>query len=68
MSSHRFAVGQNVWLTTRFPPTHSGSYEVVRLMPSDDGTIAYRIKNDAERFLRVAQEYELSDYGSPPDQ
>jgi hypothetical protein len=69
MSNHRFAVGQNVRLrTARFPRAHSGSYEVVRLMPSDDGTIAYRIKNDAEQFVRAAQEYELSDYGSPLDQ
>jgi hypothetical protein len=68
MSNHRFAVGQNVRLrTARFPRTPTGSYEVVRLMPSDDGTFAYRIKNDDEQFVRVAQEYELSDYGSPLD-
>jgi hypothetical protein len=59
--SHKFRVGQAV-LYTSSPisrPGASGSYKVVRLLPSDGEDYQYRIKNPGEAFERVAKESQL---------
>jgi hypothetical protein len=58
---HRFRVGQTV-LYTSSPisrPGASGTYEVVKLLPSDGDDYQYRIKNAGEAFERVAKESQL---------
>jgi len=61
LRSHKFRVGQTVFYTnspiTR--PGASGSYQVVRLLPSDGDDYQYRIKNPGEAFERVAKESQL---------
>jgi len=63
MSEHRFCVGQNVRLITRFPRVAPGRYEIVKVMPFDGTCFEYRIKSIDEQFIRVAKEHELSDDG-----
>jgi len=63
MSEHRFCVGQNVRLITRYPRLSAGRYEIEKLMPFDGSCFEYRIKSIDEQFSRVAKEHELSDEG-----
>lgn len=61
LRAHRFRVGQTV-LYTSSPitrPGASGTYKVVRLLPSDGEDYQYRIKNSGEAFERVAKESQL---------
>jgi hypothetical protein len=61
LRSHKFRVGQTV-LYTSSPitrPGASGSYKVVKLLPSDGDDYQYRIKNSGEAFERVAKESQL---------
>lgn len=61
LKSHRFQVGQTVLFisgaTSR--PAASGSYKVIRLLPSDGDDYQYRIKHPSEAFERVAKESQL---------
>jgi hypothetical protein len=59
--THRFQVGQTVFYTSSpiSRPGASGSYKVVRLLPSDGDDYQYRIKNPGEAFERVAKESQL---------
>lgn len=59
--SHRFRVGQTVFFTSSpiSRPGATGSYQVVRLLPSDGDDYQYRIKNPGEAFERVAKESQL---------
>src|ERR1700726_4496821 len=58
LRSHKYRVGQTVFYTSSpiSRPGASGSYQVVRLLPSDGDDYQYRIKNPGEAFERVAQE------------
>jgi hypothetical protein len=61
LRAHKYRVGQTV-LYTSSPisrPGASGSYKVVRLLPSDGDDYQYRIKNPGEAFERVAKESQL---------
>jgi hypothetical protein len=61
LRTHKYRVGQTV-LYTSSPisrPGASGSYQVVRLLPSDGDDYQYRIKNPGEAFERVAKESQL---------
>jgi hypothetical protein len=61
LRTHKFRVGQTV-LYTSSPisrPGASGSYKVVKLLPSDGDDYQYRIKNSDEAFERVAKESQL---------
>ncbi len=59
--SHKFHVGQAVYFTagTMSRPGASGSYKVVKLLPSDGDEHQYRIKSADEAFERVAKESQL---------
>jgi len=61
LRTHRFRVGQTVFYTSSpiSRPGASGSYKVVRLLPSDGDDYQYRIKNPGEAFERVAKESQL---------
>ena len=59
--AHKYQVGQNV-LYTSSPisrPGASGTYQVVKLLPSDGDDFQYRIKHTGEAFERVAKESQL---------
>jgi hypothetical protein len=59
--AHKFQVGQTVFYTSSpiSRPGASGSYKVVRLLPSDGDDYQYRIKHAGEAFERVAKESQL---------
>jgi hypothetical protein len=61
LRTHKFQVGQTVFYTSSpiSRPGASGSYEVVKLLPSDGEDYQYRIKNPGEAFERVAKESQL---------
>jgi hypothetical protein len=61
LRTHKFHVGQTVFYTSSpiTRPSASGSYKVVRLLPSDGEDYQYRIKNPGEAFERVAKESQL---------
>lgn len=61
LQSHKFQVGQTVFYTSSpiSRPGASGSYKVVRLLPSDGDDYQYRIKHAGEAFERVAKESQL---------
>ena len=61
LQTHKFQVGQTVFYTSSpiSRPGASGSYKVVRLLPSDGEDYQYRIKNPGEAFERVAKESQL---------
>ena len=59
--SHKYQVGQAVYYTS---PTFgraaaTGSYTVVKLLPSEGDDYQYRIKSSGEAFERVAKESQL---------
>ncbi len=61
LRTHKFHVGQTVFYTSSpiTRPGATGSYKVVRLLPSDGEDYQYRIKNPGEAFERVAKESQL---------
>jgi hypothetical protein len=61
MRAHKYRVGESVYYTS---PTFgraaaSGSYTVVKLLPSEGDDYQYRIKSSGEAFERVAKESQL---------
>jgi hypothetical protein len=58
---HKFHVGQAVYFTagTMGRPGASGSYKIVKLLPTDGDEHQYRIKSPGEAFERVAKESQL---------
>lgn len=61
LKTHKFQVGQSVYFTsgTMGRPGASGSYRIVRLLPSEGDDYQYRIKSAGEAFERVAKESQL---------
>ena len=60
---HKFTVGETVYFTASnvARPAASGTYEVIRLLPTDGDDCQYRIKSSTEAFERVAKESQLDD-------
>lgn len=61
MAAHKFSVGQRVFYTGGMVGRSSGNgtYQVVRLLPSDGSDYHYRIKSMGEAYERVAKESQL---------
>ena len=59
---HKFPVGTRVLFTASnvARPAASGSYEVIRLLPTEGDDCQYRIKSSTEAFERVAKESQLA--------
>src|SRR4029453_4923127 len=55
---HKYSVGETVYFTASnvARPAASGTYEVVRLLPTDGDDCQYRIKNSTEAFEGGAKE------------
>jgi len=65
VKAHKFQVGQTVYFTSGpvSRPGASGSYQILKLLPSDGSDYQYRIKSPAEAFERVAKESQLDRAG-----
>lgn len=61
LRSHKYHVGDVVYYTSPSfgRAAASGSYTVVKLLPSEGDDYQYRIKNTEEAFERVAKESQL---------
>lgn len=59
---HKYNVGETVYFTASnvARPAASGTYEVIRLLPTDGDDCQYRIKSSTEAFERVAKESQLA--------
>ena len=59
---HKYSIGEMVYFTASnvARPAASGTYEVIRLLPTDGDDCQYRIKNSTEAFERVAKESQLA--------
>ena len=59
---HKYKVGSSVYFTASnvSRPAASGTYEVVRLLPTEGDDCQYRIKSSSEAFERVAKESQLA--------
>jgi hypothetical protein len=61
LKEHKFQIGQTVYFTSRLlgHMAANGTYQIVRLLPSDGEDYQYRIKSATEAFERVAKESQL---------
>jgi hypothetical protein len=61
VKEHKYRIGQTVLFMSRLigHMSPNGTYEIVRLLPSDGADFQYRIRNPKEAFERVARESQL---------
>ena len=60
MTSHKFKAGQTVAVAPRrYDPRIGGSFEVVRILPTERGNNQYRIRSIVDGHERVVMEGEL---------
>jgi hypothetical protein len=61
LKTHKYSIGQNVrYIAGPFSRIGaSGSFKIVRLLPSEGDEQQYRIKSAGEAFERVAKESQL---------
>jgi hypothetical protein len=59
---HKFPIGASVYFTASnvSRPAATGTYEVIRQLPTEGDDCQYRIKNSTEAFERVAKESQLA--------
>jgi hypothetical protein len=59
---HKFPVGATVTFTASnvSRPAATGTYEIIRQLPTDGEDCQYRIKSSTEAFERVAKESQLA--------
>ena len=59
--THKYRVGETVYFTVSnvARPAAAGTYEVIRLLPTEGDDCQYRIKSSTEAFERVARESQL---------
>jgi hypothetical protein len=59
---HKFPIGTTVYFTANnvSRPAARGTYEVVRLLPTEGDDCRYRIKGSTEAFERVVRESQLA--------
>ena len=71
MTLHKFAIGQVVDFGKMLPTISrpKGPFEIVSVLPVEGGNSpTYRVKSQAELFLRVAKEIDLIAIDLPPSQ
>jgi len=61
IKTHKYQVGETVYFTSPSfgRAAATGSYTVVKLLPSEGDDYQYRIKSTGEAFERVAKESQL---------
>jgi len=59
---HKFPIGTTVYFTASnvSRPAATGTYEIIRLLPTEGDDCQYRIKSSTEAFERVAKESQLA--------
>lgn len=59
---HKFPIGATVYFTASnvSRPAATGTYEIIRQLPTEDDDCQYRIKSSTEAFERVARESQLA--------
>jgi hypothetical protein len=59
---HKFPIGATVYFTASnvSRPAATGTYEVIRQLPTEGDDCQYRIKSSTEAFERVAKESQLA--------
>jgi hypothetical protein len=59
---HKYPVGATVYFTASnvSRPAASGTYQVIRQLPTEGDDCQYRIKSSTEAFERVAKESQLA--------
>jgi hypothetical protein len=59
---HKFPVGATVYFTASnvSRPAATGTYEIIRQLPTEGDDCQYRIKSSIEAFERVAKESQLA--------
>jgi hypothetical protein len=59
---HKYNIGETVYFIASNVaiPAAGGTYEVIRLLPTDGDDCQYRIKSSIEAFERVATESQLN--------
>lgn len=59
---HKFPIGTRVYYTASnvARPAATGTYEIIRLLPTEGDDCQYRIKSSTEAFERVATESQLA--------
>ncbi|MGJ4944667.1 hypothetical protein ACQR1W_29165 [Bradyrhizobium sp. HKCCYLS1011] len=59
---HKFPVGSTVTFTASniSRPAATGTYEIIRQLPTEGDDCQYRIKSSTEAFERVARESQLA--------
>jgi hypothetical protein len=60
MAAHKFKVGQLVTLHSKRHGVWAEPFDVVRLLPHENGNFQYRIKSTRDSHERVAFESELA--------
>jgi len=63
-SAHRFSLGQEVRLTGGFR-TSGNVYVVTAILPPIEGSPQYHIRNEAEKFERMAAQANLEPVSAP---
>jgi len=66
MSSPLYKIGDIVVYRSHMGMNDGGSYEITRLLPSDNPEPSYRLRALGQNYERVAREYELRSAGSGP--
>jgi hypothetical protein len=64
--AHRFSLGQAVRLTGGFR-TSGNVYIVTAILPPNEGSPQYHIRNEAEKFERMATQANLEPLSAPAD-
>jgi hypothetical protein len=63
-TAHKYAVGDRVaFSTAQRVKVVGGGYEVLALLPSEGGSLLYRLKSGLERYERIGAEDELTRWG-----
>jgi hypothetical protein len=61
MAVHKFKAGQTVRIVSRvYGAEARGSFQIVRLLPADNGVNQYRIKSTVDGQERVVTESEVA--------
>jgi hypothetical protein len=60
--NHKYPIGATVYYTASniARPAASGTYQVIRQLPTEGDDCQYRIKSSSEAFERVAKESQLA--------
>jgi hypothetical protein len=59
MTTHKFKIGQTVYLISFRENAPRGTYVVIKIMPEHDGEYEYQVRSSYEQHQRVVRESQL---------